>query len=144
MATIVSKPAPTNSTSWSTTKTATQSASKYGPILGRGEGGGSASSLKPLSFEIECTGLKPNTKHDFYYQNEKSTSYCRSLMEDDNVGSSTLQSDSSGKLKFKFQLPVKMKTSGSVTQIFEPAGDKLFEVRAVNSSARKLVPFKDF
>ena len=143
MATIVSKPAPTNSTSWSITKTATQSASKYGPILGRGEGGNN-SALKPLSFDIECTGLKPNTKHDFYYQNEKSTSYCKSLMNDNNVGSSTLQSDASGVLKFKFQLPVKMKTSGSTTQIFEAAGDKLFEVRAVNSSARKLVPFKDF
>lgn len=99
---------------------------------------------KPLSFDIECSGLKPNTKHDFYYQDEKYTEYCRSTMPDLNVGSSTLQTDSTGTVKFKFQLPAKVAINGSVTTVLVAAGDKIFELRAVNSSAKIKVPFKDF
>lgn len=99
---------------------------------------------KPLSFDIECSGLKPNTKHDFYYQNEKYTDYCKSTMQDLNVGSSVLQTDSTGTVRFKFQLPVKFVIDNSVTSISIEAGDKLFELRAVNSSAKVKVPFKNF
>lgn len=99
---------------------------------------------KPLSFDIECSGLKPNTKHNFYYQNEDYTSYCKSSMQDLNIGTSTLQTDSSGSIKFKFQLTAKFQTEGSYTSLLIDAGDKIFELRAVNSSAKIKVPFKDY
>lgn len=103
---------------------------------------------KPLNFVIECSGLKPNTKHDFYYKNTKITDDCRSLMDGQKIGSNELISNSRGKLKFKFQLKVKSVVTnlGTVKNVSlqEPAGDALFEVRGENSRAKALVQFKDF
>lgn len=99
---------------------------------------------KPLSFDIECSGLKPNTKHNFYYQNEDYTSYCKSSMQDLNIGTSTLQTDSSGSIKFKFQLPARFQIDGPSVLLLIDSGDKIFELRAVNSSAKIKVPFKDY
>lgn len=103
---------------------------------------------KPLNFEIQCTGLKPNTKHDFYYKNTKITEDCRSLMPGQQIGSNELISDNRGKLHFKFQLKVNSVVTnlGSVKNVAlqEPPGDALFEVRGENSTARTLVQFKDF
>jgi len=103
---------------------------------------------KPLDFIIECSGLKPNTKHDFYYKNTKITDDCRSLMDGQLISSQNLISDSNGKLKFKYQLKVNTisRIGGGVTSVSiqEPPGDALFEVRGENSSAKTLVQFKDF
>lgn len=104
---------------------------------------------KPLDFVIECSGLKPNTRHDFYYKNTKITDDCRSLMDGQKISSNELISDSSGKLKFKFQLKVKSVVTNvgagiKSVSLQEPAGDALFEIRGENSSAKALVQFKDF
>lgn len=132
----------------------TQKKSTPGTNSGRDDRGGSSSprvdtvTTKPLNFEVSCSGLKPNTKHDFYYKNNKLTDECRSLMPGQNVGTTTLISDASGKLQFKFQLAVRAISSKSrastTVNIQEPPGDALFEVRGENSSARALVQFKDF
>jgi hypothetical protein len=108
---------------------------------------------KPLSFEVSCSGLKPKTKHDFYYKNKKMINECKSLMPGPDISSTTLVSDEKGNLKFRFQMEVKYTIKKKRFLIFfkkkyltleEPPGDALFEVRAQNSSAKSLVQFKDF
>jgi hypothetical protein len=109
---------------------------------------------KPLSFEVSCSGLKPKTKHDFYYKNKKMINECKSLMPGPDISSTTLVSDEKGNLKFRFQMEVKYTIKRKSFLIFfnrrkyltleEPPGDALFEVRAQNSSAKSLVQFKDF
>ncbi len=100
---------------------------------------------KPLNFTIECSGLKPNTQHRFYYKNKDYTENCRSLMTGQDISSTKLISDSFGKLNLKFQLVVNTtKTGKDIVNLQEPAGDALFELRAENSIARSLVKFKNF
>lgn len=114
------------------------------------------------AFTMNCTGLKPNTKHEFFYKNVNKTSDCKSLMDTSDVGTSTLISDSAGNLNFKFYKALNV-TSGpqfgatgdndsnnfspvksTNYYINEPVGNALLEVRAENSSAKATVEFKDF
>lgn len=139
-----------------------------GPWGNQGGGGGSSSSApkpKPVTntaptptyqrFLVSCTGLKPNTLHDFYYEGVVRNKDCTPTSKgsgtaawiasgSSNNNATFLTSDSQGKLEFAFYFTpnVEKEVDLSNKVRYELAGDKKFEVRATNSTASKIVPFK--
>jgi hypothetical protein len=106
----------------------------------------------PKEQVFKCTGrgLKPNTRHQFFYENIDRTKDCRQL---NTTRTSTspiigrlggpLITDSSGYVEFNFYFTaaVEQEVDRLNKTNYNLVGDKLFELRAVDSSAKKIVPF---
>lgn len=121
-------------------------------------GGGGATTLhfdfnlsQPKDQVFECIGrgLKPNTIHKFYYENVDRTEDCRQL---GSSAASTgikgklggpLITDESGYVRFNFHFTAAVeKEVDALNKVnYNLIGDKLFELRAVDSTAKKIVPF---
>jgi hypothetical protein len=97
--------------------------------------------LKPIHFEVSCTGLKPDTVHQFFYEGIDVTKYCSQVGD---IFSQTLKTDSAGTIKFNFNFTTNVEkyVDGLNKVGYELAGDKKFELRATGSSASKIIPFK--
>jgi len=132
-----------------------------GPFTGGGGGGrrdDDRSNIKKQApavfkdqiFEVECTGMKPNTVHKFYYEGVERGQDCIPVYPKPTssvtVKGSPLKTDSDGKINFKFYFTqdVEKQVDASNKVKFELAGDKKFELRATDSSAYKIVPFTNF
>jgi hypothetical protein len=98
--------------------------------------------LKPIHFTITCTGLKPDTVHQFYYEGIDVTQYCTAVGAAN--GSTVLKTDNTGSitLDFNFTTNVEKYVDGLNKVGYDLAGDKKFELRATGSSASKIIPFK--
>jgi hypothetical protein len=94
--------------------------------------------------------MKPNTVHKFYYEGVERGQDCipvypKPTSTNVTLGS-PLKTDSEGKIEFSFYftLEVEQQVDASNKVKYELAGDKKFELRATDSSAFKIVPFKKF
>jgi hypothetical protein len=98
------------------------------------------------NFEIECTGLKPKTIHKFFYEGVDNTSLCKSDMPGEK-NTTTLKTDSNGKIRFRFALPVEMgeefRDGPNLKYLIGIKGNKQFELKATDSSAKKTILFAD-
>lgn len=133
-----------------------------GPVSSTGGGGGggnqnqfqsssSTTQPKPKDQVFECIGrgLKPNTVHKFYYENVDRTKDCRQLgtndrsTADDGRLGGPLKTDSSGYVRFYFYFTaaVEQEVDALNKVRYNLIGDKVFELRAVDSTAKKVVPF---
>ena len=106
--------------------------------------------FKQQRFEIQCKGLKPNTIHKFYYEGVDRGQDCIPQYPKPSGGASVtpgsaLVTDSRGEIRFDFlfTLDVEKQVDASNKVKYEVAGNKRFELRAENSTAYKIVPFKD-
>lgn len=98
-----------------------------------------------------CTGrgLKPNTIHKFFYENVDRTKDCRQLgsndksTKDDGKIGGPLKTDDEGTVRFKFHFTAAVeKEVDALNKVnYSLVGDKMFELRAVDSTAKKIVPF---
>jgi hypothetical protein len=106
--------------------------------------------FKQQKFEIRCTGLKPNTIHKFYYEGVDRAEDCVPH-NPKPAGSGAIRpgadlvTDASGTIEFHFYFTIDVEKQVDATNKvkYELAGDKKFELRAENSSAFQIVPFKD-
>jgi hypothetical protein len=98
--------------------------------------------LKPIHFTVTCTGLKPDTVHQFYYEGIDVTQYCKAVGA--ASGSTTLKTGNSGSITFDFNFTTNVEkyVDGLNKVGYDLAGDKKFELRATGSSASKIIPFK--
>jgi hypothetical protein len=98
--------------------------------------------LKPVHFRVSCTGLKPDTVHQFYYEGIDVTQYCTAVGA--ASGSTTLKTDNTGSITFDFNFTTNVEkyVDGLNKVGYDLAGDKKFELRATGSSASKIIPFK--
>lgn len=106
---------------------------------------------KPKDQVFVCVGkgLKPNTIHKFFYENVDRTKDCKQLgskdysTADDGKLGGPLKTDASGYVRFKFHFTasVEKEVDALNTVNYNLVGDKLFELRAVDSTAKKIVPF---
>ena len=102
---------------------------------------------KDQVFECIGRGLKPNTIHKFFYENVDRTKDCRQLNPNGRIMlgkiGGPLMTDDQGVLRFKFHFTAAVeKEVDSLNKVnYNLIGDKLFEVRAVDSTAKKVVPF---
>jgi len=103
--------------------------------------------LKPIFFEVRCTGLKPLTVHKFFYEGIDVSEFCTLIT---SVGSALptttgLVTDKNGVIEFKFNFKADLQSTviGLNKTKYTPAGDKKFELRATGSSASKIVPYKN-
>jgi hypothetical protein len=125
---------------------------------GGGGGGGNYSSgtssytaPKPKDQVFECIGrgLKPDTVHKFYYENVDRTKDCRQLgtnnrsTSDDGRLGGPLKTDANGYVRFYFYFTAAVeKEVDALNKVrYNLIGDKVFELRAVDSTAKKVVPF---
>lgn len=106
--------------------------------------------FKQQKFEIDCKGLKPNTVHKFYYEGVDRGQDCipkrpKPTGSGQIRPGAALVTDSSGQIEFHFYftIDVEKQVDAENKVKFELAGDKKFELRAENSSAFVVVPFKD-
>lgn len=139
-----------------------------GPWGNQGGGGGgsqSGTTTKPPTttnstptpthqrFDVLCTGLKPNTRHDFYYEGVVRNKDCAPrgvaygsatwIRQGTSNNATFLTTDSSGKLEFAFFFTpsIEKEVDAANKVVYELAGNKKFEVRATDSQASKIVPF---
>jgi hypothetical protein len=106
---------------------------------------------KPKDQVFECIGrgLKPDTVHKFYYENVDRTKDCRQLgtnnnsTRDDGRLGGPLKTDASGYVRFYFYFTAAVeKEVDALNKVrYNLIGDKVFELRAVDSTAKKVVPF---
>lgn len=106
---------------------------------------------KPQVFEIVCTGLKPNSVHFFFYENVDRSQDCVPVYpKSTTAGAITLGAplitDSAGKIQFNFYFTQLVEAQVDATNKvkYELAGDKKFELRTLDSSASKIVPFQNY
>lgn len=90
-------------------------------------------------FTISVTGLKPNTKHDFYFSGELKTDKCRIIRGMSNINTN-LVSDNSGNLSFDFYYDAGIDESTSdVSQQYKLlssiAGTKVFTIKDLSSTS---------
>lgn len=131
-----------------------------GISVDRGGGGGSNdrnqksnnnTRVTPKDQVFECIGrgLKPNTIHKFFYENVDRTKDCKQLgsnnksSSDDGKLGGPLVTDSNGYIRFNFYFTSAVeKEVDSLNKVnYNLVGDKVFELRAVDSTAKKVVPF---
>jgi hypothetical protein len=103
--------------------------------------------LKPIFFDVKCTGLKPLTVHNFYYEGIDVSQYC-TLITSTNMALPTttgLVTDSNGSIEFKFNFKADLLSTviGLDKTKYTLAGDKKFELKAAGSTASKIVPYKN-
>jgi hypothetical protein len=106
-----------------------------------------STTFKQQVFNITCTGMKPNTIHQFFYEGVERGIDCIPVYPKPTgtnvVPGSELKTDSEGKIEFNFYFTLDVEAQvdlANKTQ-YEVAGDKRFELRATDSSAYKIVPF---
>lgn len=101
--------------------------------------------LKPIHFEVSCTGLKPLTAHKFYYEGIDVTEYCTQVFATGQTWNTQLTTDRSGSISFVFNYSADLEAvvDGLNNTQYALAGDKKFELKAVGSAASKIVPFKN-
>lgn len=106
--------------------------------------------FKQHKFKVECKGLKPNTVHKFYYEGVDRGQDC--IPDNPKPAGAghirpgaTLITDEKGQIEFHFYftIDVEKQVDAENKVKFELAGDKKFELRAENSSAFMIVPYKD-
>lgn len=108
--------------------------------------GGVVNTFKDQQFLITCVGMKPKTVHKFYYEGVDRGADCIPVQPKAETGKTQLGSplitDSEGKIIFRFYytLNVEKQVDASNKTKYEVAGDKKFELKAVDSSASKIVP----
>lgn len=131
-----------------------------GPYSSGGGGGSNSSTPKPQApvvnnatitsqvFTITCTGMKPNTVHKFYYEGQDLSAECIPVDPKPSIANAIrtgapLTTDATGKIVFKFYFTVAIekKVDAANKTKYELAGNKLFELRATDSTANKIVPF---
>lgn len=104
---------------------------------------------KDQVFECIGRGLKPNTVHKFFYENVDRTKDCKQLgsknssVSTDGKLGGPLITDANGYLRFNFYFTaaVEQEVDALNKVNYSLAGDKMFELRAVDSTAKKVVPF---
>ena len=100
------------------------------------------------SFTVKCFGLKPNTVHNFFYEGVNFGNNCLPVYPKPTNAAvklgSPLKTDSEGKIEFVFYFNTDVEKTVDGKKKYELAGDKKFELTAVNSSASKVVPFKKY
>lgn len=115
----------------------------------RNQNNNTQSRAKDQVFECIGRGLKPNTIHKFYYENVDRTKDCtqlgtnnRSTSDDGRLGG-PLKTDASGYIRFKFYFTASVeKEVDALNKVnYNLLGNKVFELRAVDSTAKKVVPF---
>ncbi len=116
---------------------------------------------KDQVFECIGRGLKPNTVHKFYYENVDRTADCKQLGPLDNLPfnifsffgvsdkgrlGGPLTTDANGYIKFNFYFTAAVEQQvDSLNKVsYNLIGDKVFELRAVDSTAKKVVPFTTY
>lgn len=106
--------------------------------------------FKQQKFHVHCKGLKPNTVHKFYYEGVDRGQDCvPHHPKPSNSGNiapgSPLVTDEKGHIEFHFYftIDVEKQVDAENKVKFELAGDKKFELKAENSSAYVIVPYKD-
>lgn len=106
--------------------------------------------FKQQKFDIECKGLKPNTVHKFYYEGVDRGEDCIPRKPKPSGSGqirpgATLITDEKGRIDFDFYftIDVEKQVDAENKVKYELAGDKKFELRAENSSAFVVIPFKD-
>ena len=105
---------------------------------------------KDQVFECIGRGLKPNTIHKFYYENVDRTVDCKQLgsnnasTSDDGKLGGPLTTDKNGYVRFNFYFTaaVEQEVDALNKVNYSLVGDKVFELRAVDSTAKKIVPFE--
>lgn len=110
--------------------------------------GGTVNTFKDQQFLITCYGMKPNTVHKFYYEGVERGQDCLPVLPKAGMGigrtqlGSPLITDEEGKIVFRFYytLNVERQVDATNKTRYEVAGDKKFELKAVDSSAAKIVP----
>lgn len=90
-------------------------------------------------FEVECTGMKPETIHTFYYEGVDSGKYCKPKGK--KIGD-PIKTDAKGFVQFNFYFTGAVEKAIDISNKvkYELAGDKKFELKATDSSASKVVP----
>lgn len=104
---------------------------------------------KDQVFECIGRGLKPNTDHKFFYENVDRTQDCKQLgsnnasTTDDGKLGGPLITDKNGYVRFNFYFTaaVEQQVDALNKVNYSLVGDKKFELRAVDSTAKKIVPF---
>jgi len=103
--------------------------------------------LKPIHFDVKCTGMKPLTVHKFYYEGVDVSEFCTLITSVDSVLPATtgLITDKNGNIEFKFNFKADLLSTvvGLDKTKHILAGDKKFELLATGSSAAKIVPYKN-
>ena len=102
------------------------------------------------SFECIGRGLKPNTIHTFFYENVDRTKDCYQISSNaTSVGiqgklGGPLKTNSDGYIKFNFHFTASVEQEvDALNKVnYNLIGDKMFELRAVDSTAKKVVPFQ--
>lgn len=106
---------------------------------------------KQQVFNIVCTGMKPNSVHSFFYENIDRSQDCipvypKPAAPTSVVLGSPLVTDASGKIEFNFYFTIDVESQVDAANKvkYELAGDKRFELRTLDSSAYKIVPFQNY
>lgn len=103
--------------------------------------------LKPIHFDVTCTGMKPLTVHKFYYEGIDVSQFCTLVTSVGSVLPATtgLITDKNGNIEFKFNFKADLLSTvvGLDKTKHILAGDKKFELLATGSSAAKIVPYKN-
>lgn len=103
--------------------------------------------LKPIFFDVKCTGLKPLTLHKFYYEGVDVSEFCTLVAAAGTSlpATSGLFTDKNGYIEFKFNFKADLQATviGLDKTKYTPAGDKKFELKATGSAASKIVPYKN-
>ena len=106
--------------------------------------------FKQQRFEIDCKGLKPNTIHKFYYEGVDRGQDCVPVRpKPPGSGQirpgASLITDAQGRIEFYFYFTIDVEKQVDATNKvkYEAAGNKKFELKAENSSAFVIVPFKE-
>jgi hypothetical protein len=103
--------------------------------------------LKPIFFDVKCTGLKPLTLHKFYYEGIDVSEFCTLVVAAGTSLPTTsgLVTDKNGYIEFKFNFKADLQATviGLDKTKYTPAGDKKFELKATGSTASKIVPYKN-
>lgn len=118
---------------------------------------------KDQVFECIGRGLKPNTVHKFYYENVDRTKDCKQLgaigssgifnsflsffgTSDNGRLGGPLRTDENGYIRFNFYFTAAVEQQvDALNKVgYNLIGDKVFELRAVDSTAKKVVPFTSY
>jgi len=102
--------------------------------------------LKPVHFDVKCTGLKPLTVHKFYYEGIDVSEFCTLTSRGTALPAFLgLVTDFNGIIEFRFNFKADLQATviGLDKTKYTPAGDKKFELKATGSSASKIVPYKN-
>lgn len=102
------------------------------------------------AFECYGRGLRPDTKHRFFYENVDRTADCKQILEkgvtyavETGKLGGPLITDENGKVKFIFYFTPRVEQEvDKLNKVnYNLVGDKVFELRATDSTAKKVVPF---